>query len=220
MADIVDRLKPIRVLIVDDHPVVRGGVKSLLSNHPDMQVAGEAGTGPEALQQAALLEPDVILLDIRMPGASGVDVARQLRRCRPEAKIIIMTAYEDEEYLVAALTAGAHGYLLKNASHMTLADSIRQAHAGRRVLSPDLVDGLLREFEDLACRSLASQSDLAESELQVLQLLAEGASNKVIAERLYWSEATVKRKVADILVKLGAGNRAQAAAVAIRSGLI
>ncbi len=212
--------KPIRVLIVDDHPVVRQGLQSLLSNYPDIQVAGEADTGLGALEEAALLQPDVVLLDIRLPGASGMDVARQLRRQNPQARIIILTAYEDDEYLIGALQAGAHGYLLKSASHETLAEAIRNAHAGRRVLSPSLVDGVLRQFESLAKESLVSQSGLSESELEILPLLAEGATNKEMAERLYWSEATVKRKIGDTLAKLGVSNRAQAVAEAIRRGLI
>jgi DNA-binding NarL/FixJ family response regulator len=212
--------KPIRVLIVDDHPVVRQGLQSLLSNYPDIQVAGEADTGLRALEEAARLQPDVVLLDIRLPGASGMDVARQLRRQNPQTRIIILTAYEDDEYLIGALQAGAHGYLLKSASHQTLAEAIRNAHAGRRVLSPSLVDGVLRQFEELAKESLVSQSGLSESELKILPLLAEGATNKEMAERLYWSEATVKRKMRDILAKLEVNNRAQAVAEAIKRGLI
>ena len=212
--------KPIRVLIVDDHPVVRQGLQSLLSNYPDIQVVGEADTGLRALEEAALLQPDVVLLDIRLPGASGMDVARQLRQQNPQARIIILTAYEDDEYLIGALQAGAHGYLLKSTSHETLAEAIRNAHAGRRVLSPSLVDGVLRQFEELAKESLVSQSGLSESELEILPLLAEGATNKEMAERLYWSEATVKRKIGDTLAKLEVSNRAQAVAEAIRRGLI
>lgn len=212
--------KPIRVLIVDDHPVVRQGLQSLLSNYPDIQVAGEADTGLSALEQAALLQPDVVLLDIRLPGASGIDVTRQLRRHNPQARIIILTAHEDDEYLIGALQAGAHGYLLKSTSHQTLTEAIRNAHAGLRVLSPSLVDGVLRQFEELARESLVSQSGLSESELEMLRLLAEGATNKEMAERLYWSEATVKRKIGDILAKLEVSNRAQAVAEAVRRGLI
>lgn len=212
--------KPIRVLIVDDHPVVRQGLQSLLSNYPDIQVAGEADTGLGALEEAALLQPDVVLLDIRLPGASGMDVTRQLRQQNPQAKIIILTAYEDDEYLIGALQAGAHGYLLKSTSHEILTEAIRNAHAGRRVLSPSLVDGVLRQFESLAKESLVSQSGLSESELEILRLLAEGATNKKMAERLYWSEVTVKRKIGDILSKLGVSNRAHAVAEAVRRGLI
>ena len=212
--------KPIRVLIVDDHPVVRQGLQSLLSNYPDIQVVGEADTGLRALEVTARLQPDVVLLDIRMPGASGIDITRQLRQQNRQARIIILTAYEENEYLMEALQAGAHGYLLKSASHGTLAEAIRNAHAGQRVLSPSLVDGVLRQFEELAKESLVSQSGLSESELEILQLLAEGATNNEIAERLYWSEATVKRKMRDILAKLGGNNRAQVVAEAIRRGLI
>jgi DNA-binding NarL/FixJ family response regulator len=211
---------PIRVLIVDDHPIVRQGLQSLLSNYSDIQVTGEADTGVDALREAALQQPDVVLLDIRMPGANGIDIARQLRRQSPQARIIILTAYDDEEYLAGALQAGAHGYLLKTASHETLAEAIRDAHAGQRVLSPGLIDGVLRQFQEVARESLISQSGLSESELEILQLLAAGATNKDIAERLYWSEVTAKRKVGDILLKMGSSNRAQAVAEAIRRGLI
>jgi DNA-binding NarL/FixJ family response regulator len=211
---------PIRVLIVDDHPIVRQGLQSLLSNYSDIQVTGEADTGVDALREAALQQPDVVLLDIRMPGANGIDIARQLRRQSPQARIIILTAYDDEEYLAGALQAGAHGYLLKNASHETLAEAIRDTYAGQRVLSPSLIDGVLRQFQEVARESLISQSGLSESELEILQLLAAGATNKDIAERLYWSEVTAKRKVGDILLKMGSSNRAQAVAEAIRRGLI
>ena len=212
--------EPIRILIVDDHPVLRQGLQSLLTNYPDIHVVGEADTGLGALEKAALLQPDVVLLDIRLPGASGLGVTRQLRRQNPQAKIIILTAYEDDEYLVGALQAGAHGYLLKSTSHETLTEAIRKAHAGRRVLSPSLVDGVLRQFEELAKESLVSQSGLSESELEILRLLAEGAGNKEMAEKLYWSEATVKRKIGDILAKLGVSNRAHAVAEAVKRGLI
>ncbi len=210
----------VRVLIVDDHPVVRQGLQSLLSSFPDILVVGEADSGQAALEQAARLQPDVVLLDIRMPGQSGIDVIGQLRWQNPRAKVLILTAYEDEEVLLRALQAGAHGYLLKNASHETMAEAIRDAHRGLRVLSPSLVDGVLRQFEELLKERRASQRCLAESELEILRLLSEGATNKEIADVLYCSEATAKRRIGEILSKLGVHNRAQAVAEAIKRGLI
>lgn len=210
----------VRVLIVDDHPVVRQGLQSLLSSFSDILVTGEADSCQGALEQAALLQPDVVLLDIRMPGVSGIEVTRQLRRQNPTAKILILTAYEDDEYLVRALHAGVHGYLLKSASHETLAEAIRDAHGGRRVLSPSLVDGVLRHFEELVKEQPGSRLCLSDFELAVLRLLSQGATNKEIADVLGYSEATAKRKIGEILSKLGAGNRAQAVAEAIKRGLI
>jgi DNA-binding NarL/FixJ family response regulator len=211
----------IRVLIVDDHPVVRQGLQSLLSSFPDILVIGEADSCQGGLEQAALLQPDVVLLDIRMPGGvSGIEVTRQLRRQNPTAEILILTAYEDDEYLVQALHAGAHGYLLKSASHETLAKAIRDAHGGRRVLSPSLVDRVLRQFEELGTDREASTPGLSESELEILRLLSQGATNKEIGDMLSYSEATAKRKVGEILSKLGVQNRAQAVAEAMKRGLM
>lgn len=210
----------IRVLIVDDHPVVRQGLQSLLSSFPGILVIGEADGSQGGLEQAALLQPDVVLLDIRMPGMSGIEVTRQLRRQNPTAKILILTAYEDDEYLVQALHAGAHGYLLKSASHETLAEAIRDAHGGRRVLSPSLMDRVLRQFEELGTESEAGAPRLSESELEILRLLSQGATNKEIGDMLSYSEATAKRKVGEILSKLGVQNRAQAVAEAMKRGLM
>jgi len=212
--------KIIRVLIVDDHPVVRQGLQSLLSNFPDILVIGEADCCQGGLEQAALLQPDVVLLDIRMPGVSGIEVTRRLRRQNPTAEILILTAYEDDEYLVQALHAGAHGYLLKSASHETLAEAIRDAHGGRRVLSPSLVDRVLRQFDELGTQREASTPALSESELEILRLLSQGATNREIGDVLSYSEATAKRKVGEILSKLGVQNRAQAVAEAMKRGLM
>ncbi len=210
----------IRVLVVDDHPVVRHGLRSLLANHDDIQIVGEAGSASEAFQMASSAHPDVVLLDIRMPGYSGIDVAQQLRRAHPTLRVLILTAYEDDEYLFGALRAGAHGYLLKSSSHDVLASAIRAVHRGERLLSPGLVDRVLKEFEDLAKERAHHESGLSDQELQVLRHIAEGATNKEIAERMFWSEVTVKRKVEDIFAKLNVANRAQAVAEAIRRGLI
>ncbi|MFQ5341836.1 MAG: response regulator transcription factor, partial [Anaerolineae bacterium] len=143
-------MERIRILIADDHPIVRQGIRSLLTQYSDLDVAGEAGTGPAVLEQVAQLQPDVVLLDVRMAGANGIEIARQLRREHPETRIIILTTYDDEEYLFGALQVGAQAYLLKDVSLDTLPAAIRAVHQGERLLSPLLVDNVLREFQSLA----------------------------------------------------------------------
>ncbi|MBI4770495.1 MAG: response regulator transcription factor [Chloroflexi bacterium] len=195
----------IRVLLADDHPVVRQGLHSLLSNYEDIEVIGEVEQGSDVVACVRSLRPDVVLLDIRLPGVDGIAVTRQLRRENPDTKIIILTTYDDDEYLIGALSAGAHAYLIKSASRETLTASIRAVAAGERLLTPRLTSKVLRHFEQLA---------------QVLTYMAEGWSNEAIAEQMYWSEVTVKRKVHDILARLAVSNRTQAVAKAIRTGLI
>ncbi len=209
----------IRVLIVDDHPMVRRGLKSLLSSYPDIVVVGEAGDGASALQ-AAGLSPEVILLDIQLPGLDGVEVARQLRRVIPAAKIIALTAYENEEYVLKAMRAGAYAYLLKSTSDETVIEAIRLVHQGKRILSPTLMDGVLRQFQTLAQIQARYESGLSEEDVRVLALIAQGATNEEIASETHWSERTVKREIEQIMSKLGARNRAQAAAEAIKRGLV
>lgn len=211
---------PIRVLVVDDHPVVRHGVQHLLGNDPDLEVVGEATTGPGALRQVSALQPDVVLLDIRLPGSDGVEITQQLRRAHPDVKIVILTAYRDEEYLLGTLRAGAHAFLLKQASHETLAEAIHKVHAGERFLSPTLTTRVLEEFESMAREQIAEESELTETELRILNHIAAGDTTKDMVEKLHWSEATVNRRVQDILTKLNVSNRAHAVAEAIRRGLI
>ena len=210
----------IRVLIADDHPIVRQGVRSLLDQFDDLEVVGEAGTAPEVLREVARLTPDVILLDIRMAGANGIEIARQLRHTHPETRVIILTTYDDDEYLVGALQVGAHAYLLKDVALDTLPAAIRAVYHGKRLLSPTLVDKVLREFETLATEKLRRESGLTEEELAILRRIADGATNREIAREFYWSEVTVKKKVQEIMDKLGAVNRTQAVVIAIRRGLI
>lgn len=211
---------PIRVLVVDDHPVVRHGVQHLLGNDPELEVVGEADSGPGALEQVAILQPDVVLLDIRLPGSDGVEITQQLRRTYPDVKIVILTAYRDEEYLLGALRAGAHAFLLKQASHEMLAEAVHKVHAGERLLSPALISRVLEAFEAMAREQIAEESELTETELQILNHIAAGDTTKEMAEKLHWGEATVNRRVRDILIKLNVSNRAHAVAEAIRRGLI
>lgn len=210
----------IRVLLADDHPVVRQGLHSLLSNYEDIEVVGEVEQGSDIVEYVRSLHPDVVLLDIRLPGVDGIAVTRQLRRENPDTRIIILTTYDDDEYLIGALSAGAHAYLLKSASRETLTASIRAVASGERLLTPRLMSKVLRHFEDLARREARHASGLTDEELQVLTHVAAGWSNEAIAERMHWSEVTVKRKVHDILTKLRVSNRTQAVAKAIRNGLI
>lgn len=210
----------IRILIADDHPIVRQGIRSLLTQYDDLEVAGEAGTGPAALEEASRLQPDVILLDVHMAGANGIEIARQLRRDHPQIRIIILTTYDDEEYLFGALQVGAQAYLLKDVSLDMLPTAIRAVHQGERLLSPLLVEKVLREFQNLATEKLHRDADLAEEEVSILRIMAKGATNREIAEEFFWTEVTVKKKVQVILLKLDAENRTQAVAKAIRRGLI
>jgi DNA-binding NarL/FixJ family response regulator len=210
----------IRILIADDHPVVRQGLRTFLSQCSDFEVVGDAADGLATLNEVAALRPDVVLLDVRMPGISGIEVARRLRQTYPDINIILFTTYDDEEYFLGALRVGADAYLLKSSSHDTLAATIRSVRAGERFLSPPLMDKILARYQELARARAQQECCLMEEEMQVLQAMAAGHSNKDIADQLYWSEITVKRKVQDIFEKLGVANRVQAVAEAIRRGLV
>lgn len=213
-------METVRVLIVDDHPIVRQGVRSVLANHADIEVVGEAEGAASLFANLAALKPDVVLLDIRMPGQNGIEITQRLKREHPEVKVILLSTYDDEEFLFGALRAGAEGYLLKSASNEVLASSIRQVGRGERLLSPTLLTKVMREFQDLAKEKTRTDSGLSDQELKVLRMIADGATNKEIAEKLFWSEVTVKRKVQDILEKMGVANRAQAVAEAGKRGLL
>lgn len=210
----------ITVLVVDDHPVVRQGLHSLLAEYADIKVIGTAANGPSALKLAAELQPNIILLDIRLAGTDGLNVAQQLRKRQPDSRIIILTSYDDDEYLLEAAQVGVHGYMLKGTSAEVLASAIRSIHEGERQLSPALLSKVLRQFETLAVEKARYESGLLEDEVRIIRLLCEGATNKEIADELFWSEITVKRKLQDIYAKLEVSNRLQAAMEAVRRGLI
>ncbi len=214
-----NNMDKIRVLLVDDHPVVRQGILSLLCQYQDIQVIGEADSALTAMEMVQL-DPDVILLDIRLNHASGLDVARQIHRKDSRSRILILTAYEEETYLLEAAQVGVDGYLLKNTSAPVLADAIRTVNAGGQWLSPNLGGKALQQLKALSRSQVRSQSGLSSEELQLLQFIAEGASIEHMTQALYWSERTVKRKTKDVLAKLGASSRAQAVAEAFRRGLL
>jgi len=208
------------VVVIDDHPVVRQGLRSLLSNYPDMTLVGEAGDAAAALDLVRRVLPDVILLDNRMPGQTGVSVLPQLREVAPNAKVLMLTSFDEDEYVARALQSGAHGYLLKNASDEVLASAVRAVHRGERVLSPPVLERVVQQFTESRQERALREAGLTAEERRILQLLAAGASNPKIAAQLYISETTVKRKLQEVFEKLGVSTRAEAAAVAVRRGLV
>ncbi len=210
----------IRVLLVDDHAVVRQGVRSVLSIHNDITIVGEADRGATVMDKVESLQPDVILMDIRIPPPNGIEVSRRIRNTYPDIKVIILTTYNDDEYLNDALQVGAHGYLLKDVSRKSLADSIRQVYHGERLLSPALVDRVLHNYELLAKRVSQYKYGLTEKELIVLRELSQGGTVKSIAPKAHLSEATIKKRIQDIMDKMNVSHRVQAVAEAIRQGLI
>ena len=209
--------KSIAVLIVDDHAVVREGLRGFLQLQDGIEVAGEAGDGEEALEQALALRPDVILMDLVMPKLDGVAAMRELRAGAPESRVIVLTSFLDDERLLPAIQAGAAGYLLKNAEPAELARAIRAAHAGGTIIDPTVASRLVQAIAD-GRRSPADQT-LTRREREVLELIARGRSNKRIAFELGISEKTVKTHVSHVLAKLGVNDRTQAALVAVREGL-
>ena len=211
---------PIRVLVVDDHPIVRQGVRSLLATYTDIQIVAEAATPAAALAAARQFQPDVVLLDIRLPGMTGIEVSRKLAQDAPAARVIMLTNYDDDDYLIGALAAGAHGYLLKSVSDELLVWTIRAVHRGQRLISPELMDRVLGQFAEFRRLQLQRDLDLDDEEVRVLRLVAGGASNGAIGTELNWSQSSVKRKVQHIFYKLGVTTRAQAAAEAVRRGVV
>lgn len=210
---------PIRILLVDDHPIVREGVQSLLSNYEEFVVVGEAEDGETAVSQFRALQPDITLLDIRLPGESGLAVLNRLRQIHPTACVLLLTSFEDDEYVMAALQAGAQGYILKNASDALLVQAIRAAHRGERVFSPRVTETMVRKLVG-GDADLSPLEPLDTEEIQILHLLADGASNSDIGQVLYLSSTSVKRKLSRIFSKMNVQTRAQAAAEAVRRGLI
>ena len=206
----------IRIMVVDDHPIVRQGLVSVLGDEDDLEVVGEASSGSEAIALAPRLQPDVVLLDLEMPDVDGIEAIPQLLAARPGLEVLVFTAYDTDERVLGAVRAGARGYLLKGASAGEIARGIRTVHGGGSYLEPRVASKLLAEVTS----PRRAVSGLSEREREVLRLVAEGLPTKQIALSLSISERTVKFHVNSIFHKLGAENRAQAVALAAQRGLL
>jgi NarL family two-component system response regulator LiaR len=208
----------VRVVIVDDHPVVRQGLRTFLAVQDGIEVVGEAGDGAEALAQVATLAPDVVLLDLVMPGVDGVAAIAQLVAESPETKVLVLTSFPDDDRLLAAVQAGAAGYMLKDVAPTELANAIRAVARGEAALSSQPAARLLREYARRGSQSGVAL--LTAREREVLTLVGRGLANKQIARQLSIAEKTVKTHVSHILSKLGLADRTQAALYAVRTGLV
>ena len=221
-------MPPIRILLADDQALFREGLHTLLSVQPDLEVVGEAANGEEAVRQATALCPDVVLMDLQMPVLDGVAATRQLRAACPNCRVIVLTTFDDDEYVFEGLRAGAAGYLLKDTPSARLAEAIRAAARGESFLEPSVAAKVVAEFKRLSAMPgpaapLAAQplaEPLSERELEVLRLVAKGESNKEIAAALFIAEGTAKNHLTNILGKLGVTDRTQAALKGKELGLI
>lgn len=211
-----DSQPPIRVLIVDDHAMVRRGLATFLRAFGDLALAGEAGSGEEAVRMSAQVQPDVILMDMMLPGINGPEAIRAIRQRQPHVQVLALTSFKEGELIRHALEAGAIGYLLKDVSADELASAIRAAHSGRATLSPEATQSLVQ----MARQPDAPSFELTEREQTVLRLMVEGLSNTQIASRLVVSPSTIKSHVSAILTKLGVASRTEAVTLALRHGMV
>ena len=215
----------IRILLVDDQALFREGLHTLLSVHDDLQVVGEASNGQEAIDAVAKLTPDVVLMDLRMPVLNGVAATKQITESAPNSRVIVLTTFDDDDYVFDGLRAGAVGYLLKDVPSAKLVEAIRAAARGESFLQPSVAAKVVAEFSRMSGAKTADPQEelvepLSERELEILGVLATGASNREIANQLYITEGTVKNHVTNILGKLGVRDRTQAALKAKEMGLI
>jgi DNA-binding NarL/FixJ family response regulator len=215
----------IRVLLVDDQALFREGLETLLSVHKDIQVVGQASNGQEAVEVAAKVHPDVVLMDVRMPILDGVRATRLLKEAQPQCRVIVLTTFDDDEYIFDALRTGAAGYLLKDVASVRLVEAIRATARGESILEPSVAAKVIAEFTRVSSMVPPKQMEqlvepLSERELEILACIARGASNKEIASQLFIAEGTVKNHITHILGKLGVRDRTQAALKARELGLL
>ena len=203
--------KPIRIALVDDHPILRQGIAALISDQPDLQLVGQASNGLEAIEQFRLHRPDVMLMDLQMPGMNGIDAMSAIRGEFPDARFVVLTTYTGDVQIVRALKAGARAYLLKSLLHRELLDTIRSVHAGNKRIPPEIAAELADH---------AADDQLTAREIEVLRLVAAGNANKIVADRLSITEETVKAHVKNILSKLDANDRTHAVTIGLKRGII
>jgi DNA-binding NarL/FixJ family response regulator len=203
--------KPIRIALVDDHPLLRQGIAALIADQPDLQLVGQASNGLEAIEQFRLHRPDVMLMDLQMPGMNGIDAMSAIRAEFPDARFVVLTTYTGDVQIVRALKAGARAYLLKSLLHRELLDTIRAVHAGQKRIPPEIAAELADH---------AADDSLTPREIEVLRLIAAGNANKIVADRLSITEETVKAHVKNILSKLDANDRTHAVTIALKRGII
>ena len=203
--------KPIRVALVDDHPLLRQGIAALLADQADLQLVGQASNGLEAIEQFRLHRPDVMLMDLQMPGMNGIDAMSAIRGEFPDARFVVLTTYTGDVQIVRALKAGARAYLLKSLLHRELLETIRAVHAGHKRIPPEVAAELADH---------AADDQLTAREIEVLRLIAAGNANKIVADRLSITEETVKAHVKNILSKLDANDRTHAVTIALKRGII
>jgi len=211
--------KTIRILIADDHGIVRKGIKALLATEKDMQVVGEAENGAEAVEKAASLSPDVVLMDLVMPEMDGIEATRRITAAQQETKILVLTSFAADDKVFPAVKAGALGYLLKDSTPEQLLEAIRQVHRGEPSLEPSIARKVLQELSHAGEAGRQTTEPLTERELDVLRLIAQGMSNKEIAAKIFVAEWSVRSHVSNILGKLHLASRTQAALYALRSGI-
>jgi NarL family two-component system response regulator LiaR len=210
----------VTVLLVDDHALVRGGVRAYLDTQADIEVVGEAGSGEEAVRQAESLVPDVVLMDLVMPGMDGVEATQHVRRVSPRSQVVVLTSFHEDAHVFPALKAGALSYLLKDAGPEEVAEAVRAAARGEVAIDPRVAARLIRQVRGADDREINPYTELTDREQEVLRLIAEGRSNAEIAAALVISEKTVKAHVSNVLSKLHLADRTQAAIFAWREGFV